>query len=79
MKATNTKESSAQRIADLGSVSQKIGSALQAIWTLKSSRAWPESFDSVETFLDLLQIEDDLQEIQDRIHRKIRATSERTI
>jgi hypothetical protein len=76
VKINSDTQSASQRVADLGSVSRSIGSALQAIWTLKNSRDWSESFDSVETFIDLIQIGDDLQEIQDRIHRKVRKSSE---
>jgi hypothetical protein len=76
MNAVSTTETVAQRVADLGSLSKSVGSVLQQIWTLKASREWSESFDSVDTYLDLLQLERDLQLAQDRLHRKIRKSSE---
>jgi hypothetical protein len=76
MNGISTTETLNQRIADLGSVSKSIGSVLQQIWTLKASREWSESFDSVDTYLDLLQVERDLQLALDRLHRKIRKSSE---
>jgi hypothetical protein len=78
MNAVSTTETIAQRVADLGSLSKSVGSVLQQIWTLKASRQWSESYDSVDTYLDLLQLERDLQLAQDRIHRKIRKSSEGT-
>jgi hypothetical protein len=78
MNAVSTTETIAQRVADLGSLSKSVGSVLQQIWTLKASRQWSESFDSVDTYLDLLQLERDLQLAQDRLHRKIRKSSEGT-
>ena len=76
MNAVSTTETIAQRVADLGSLSKSVGSVLQQIWTLKASRQWSESYDSVDTYLDLLQLERDLQLVQDRLHRKIRKSSE---
>jgi hypothetical protein len=73
---TSNRETLTQRVQDLGSVSKSVGSVLQKIWTLKASREWSESFDSVDTYLDLLQLERDLQLVQDRLHRKIRKSSE---
>jgi hypothetical protein len=78
MNAVSTTETIAQRVADLGSLSKSVGSVLQQIWTLKASRQWSESYDSVDTYLDLLQLERDLQLAQDRLHRKIRKSSEGT-
>jgi hypothetical protein len=78
MNGISTTETIAQRVADLGSISNSVGSVLQQIWTLKASREWSESFDSVDTYLDLLQLERDLQLVQDRLHRKIRKSSEGT-
>lgn len=78
MNGISTTETVAQRVADLGSLSKSVGSVLQQIWTLKASRQWSESYDSVETYLDLLQLERDLQLAQDRLHRKIRKSSEGT-
>ena len=76
MNRISTTETVAQRVADLGSISKSVGSVLQKIWTLKASRQWSESFDSVDTYLDLLQLERDLQRAQDHLHRKIRKSSE---
>ena len=76
MNNTSNRETLTQRVQDLGSVSKSVGSVLQKIWTLKASREWSESFDSVDTYLDLLQLERDLQLVQDRLHRKIRKSSE---